>query len=973
MANEYLLSEYADEAALQKQTAFILQSFEQIEAKAKAVGISVKTAFESLGDPSGGSKKLIEDFSKLEKGVNDFSKATQVNTAALKQQNVEMIASSKAMQEVNVSLEKNIETRRKLQNSLNSYVASQKEDLALMKTGTITRDEYNKRVVESQVKIEQYKNKINDLNKAIKEQTSTTQTLTKEQKLQNALYETERNSLGRAQAMILLYTAEKKKLNLATADGIRMNENYNKAIAASNAFILKNADAETVRAKSVGKYTEGIQKAFSGLRTLANIIPGIGISGLFLLGYEAITKAIGALGIFNSRLSDAKRQTQLLADVNESFANNAGQEVAKLEVLYKVATNVNLSIKERKKAVDELQEQYPEYFKNINDEVILQGKAKDAYDAAKIAILEKAKAQAIEGELAKLATKELKIQQAQQESINKKNEAAAKAREIDKRKATTKDQKEDKGIDQFLIIGKIGTFNKEISDANKDLAEIAKDRDFLLSKLTVASTTDKDGKGGGKESFQLQALKDRLNTEFEIYKIAQERKLKILQDDLASDKIHYYDKLIVLKNFVEASQELIDRQEQEDIANKKRAAEREIQRLNEEKKGKSPEQIKRLNENIKIVEENLQEDLLLIQAQAADKSVELSRNAQKAKIKLTEDYLKAEKELYDEYNKNQAAVDKATDDRIKKGFERRLKAEEEAARKKVELEKDLQNKKIQLAEQAEQFLFKLGEASYTRQLNALRDLQDAQEAKAAREIEIVNASAANEQDKAAQIQIINAKLQTQKEQNEKKAREIEVQKAKFQRAQQIFEIGIGAIKAIAAIKAQAAILLANPLTAVLAPIALAQIPIVLGGAALSIAGVLATPIPRFKDGKPKGNKYSGAAIVNDGSKLEVIERADGTIEFPEERNALAFVGANDIVHPDREAFLDSLKHSAIKDTARAANGKISEAGYAIAMTQVLGNKLDTLNGNVKKLVNKEPAHIDMAFYNDDYFRIKTNW
>ncbi len=80
-----------------------------------------------------------------------------------------------------------------------------------------------------------------------------------------AVYESERNSLERAQKLILLSTNEKKKLNLATADGIRMNENYNKAIQKANDFIIKNADVETKRAKNVGNYAGSLAPLFNNL------------------------------------------------------------------------------------------------------------------------------------------------------------------------------------------------------------------------------------------------------------------------------------------------------------------------------------------------------------------------------------------------------------------------------------------------------------------------------------------------------------------------------------------------------------------------------------------------------------------------------------------------------------------------------------------------------------------------------------
>jgi hypothetical protein len=55
--------------------------------------------------------------------------------------------------------------------------------------------------------------------------------------------------------------------------------------------------------------------------------------------------------------------------------------------------------------------------------------------------------------------------------------------------------------------------------------------------------------------------------------------------------------------------------------------------------------------------------------------------------------------------------------------------------------------------------------------NKLKDEQDAAEKKAARDIELVNASTLSEQDKAAKITVINARLASQKEQIALKGKE----------------------------------------------------------------------------------------------------------------------------------------------------------------------------------------------------------
>lgn len=94
----------------------------------------------------------------------------------------------------------------------------------------------------------------------------------------------------------------------------------------------------------------------------------------------AISLATSALTLFfqhqqkvNSELKNTKKATD---DVTESVV----KDIAQLTSLYDASQNVNLSHSERLAAVNELQKQYPAYFKNMSDEAILAGKAAAAYD-----------------------------------------------------------------------------------------------------------------------------------------------------------------------------------------------------------------------------------------------------------------------------------------------------------------------------------------------------------------------------------------------------------------------------------------------------------------------------------------------------------------------------------------------------------------------------------------------------------------
>lgn len=109
--------------------------------------------------------------------------------------------------------------------------------------------------------------------------------------------------------------------------------------------------------------------------------------------YGGLGNAIDAL---NPLLSEQEKLQKQINAASAEATKDAQKEITSLETLYRASQNVLLPLKDRKAAVDELQKQYPDYFKNIKDEAILAGKATKAYEELKAAIVAKATVQAFE-------------------------------------------------------------------------------------------------------------------------------------------------------------------------------------------------------------------------------------------------------------------------------------------------------------------------------------------------------------------------------------------------------------------------------------------------------------------------------------------------------------------------------------------------------------------------------------------------
>jgi len=90
----------------------------------------------------------------------------------------------------------------------------------------------------------------------------------------------------------------------------------------------------------------------------------------------------------------ARRSAEAFHATMVEGSRNAQQEVVKLNLLYRAATDHSRAMNERLDAVRKLREEYPDYFKNLSDEQILVGKAGDAYKTLIANIYAYAKAQA---------------------------------------------------------------------------------------------------------------------------------------------------------------------------------------------------------------------------------------------------------------------------------------------------------------------------------------------------------------------------------------------------------------------------------------------------------------------------------------------------------------------------------------------------------------------------------------------------
>jgi len=185
--------------------------------------------------------------------------------------------------------------------------------------------------------------------------------------------------------------------------------------------------------RSAGGTGAALKATLASMITPASLLT-IGIAALtsgWIMYQEYSRKSADTTAEIASEMEKAAKATDdylgSLSGINKARAEglrDAQKEIVTLKLLYERTQDTTLSLQERMKAVDELQEQYPEYFKNLKDEEILTGRAAEQYKLLTAELIRAASARAAlsliekkaeERAVNKLRINDLKEQQKEQE------------------------------------------------------------------------------------------------------------------------------------------------------------------------------------------------------------------------------------------------------------------------------------------------------------------------------------------------------------------------------------------------------------------------------------------------------------------------------------------------------------------------------------------------------------------------------
>lgn len=215
----------------------------------------------------------------------------------------------------------------------------------------------------------------------------------------------------------------------------------------------------------------------------------VGITLLTLYGDKVVD---WVAGLFNAKnvmkpLVDIQQQ---LNDVQLKGVQNAQSEITKLELLYKATQNASKPIRERKKAVDELQKSYPDFFKNLSEEEILTGKAADAYARLTSSIIASARARAAQDKMTENAKKILENEAKITEEYAKRENAQLKLdKQIELRNKIDREANPDMYAGQQMkvgaALGKVEEIDEGIAKLRREIYELNKSQNELSQNIDV--------------------------------------------------------------------------------------------------------------------------------------------------------------------------------------------------------------------------------------------------------------------------------------------------------------------------------------------------------------------------------------------------------------------------------------------------------------------------------------------------------
>lgn len=278
---------------------------------------------------------------------------------------------------------------------------------------------------------------------------------------------------------------------------------------------------------------------------------------------KEIGNAIGKLFSLSKATDQAAKLQKELNDAQLEGGKKAQDELTRLKLLYDATQNLNKPMKERKKAVDELQKVFPDYFKKLSDEKILAGEAASAYEKLSNQILASARARAV----ADLITKK------QAEILEKNDKKVRLEAEIEKKRSETLGRLS-QGTQYGAMTGgavvqgakdAMSALEAQAASLSDDIYRLQKESTDLAKDVNAADlvfdSSGKDGKKAEKDAEKLRKQRERGEEKGNEELLSLRRKNQQSEVDLMNEGTE--KKLAQIKADYDAQKQAIEKQTKE--------------------------------------------------------------------------------------------------------------------------------------------------------------------------------------------------------------------------------------------------------------------------------------------------------------------------------------------------------------------------------------------------------------------------
>lgn len=758
---------------------------------------------------------------------------------------------------------------------------------------------------------------------------------------------------------------------------------------------IRATKTEIAALRAEGKQVPGLFKQIMSSVFSWGTALSIGITLLTVFGKEigefikAIFKGTKAIDYFVL----AQKELQ---EVRRNGFKDAQTELVNLQNLYRNTTTANLSLSERKKLAKELQEQYPETFKNFKQEEILAGKAGKAYQFLTQQILATSLASALSSQIANNRIRDFDNEEKRIKAridYEKEEVEIIKLRALALRATGSAGTGSSNSQGYYASIAaaeeRRAEAGKVIREANIDSEELNKRNLKYIQQIDEATKKYGVTVLGVKED----ESKSNKNTDFLDLEINRaERRAEALKR-IADDETQDLEKrLIATRQYGEERVNIAELTAKKELSAEEITKDK-ITDINEQKKADIITANRETSDMVLKIQDDANKKLAgylkdgLKNADEAEKAkIQVLLDGQNSRLEAIEkersDATKVAQEMFDsgkmkrkQFDEEIFAIEKqASIDRIKLeidtiqsiidiqkqdlefgiGTQKELSDNEkklsdyrialskaESATKNAIKDSDLEKEKIRakslkdLSKEVYDFGAELVSSMFDRRVSALDKESEKLTEKKDLEIENVNASVLSEEDKADRIAVIEAQAEQQQKIIDAKTAETKRKQAIAEKAAAISQIIINF--AVGYSKNIGLLgFLGLPLNAILA----AQ-------AALQIATVVAQPIPEYKHGKSASDNYEGLAYVGDGYKHELVVEKDGRSWVTPNKPTLTYVGRDtEVISGDR---LERMRLMAKPDA-------LSPSGTYIDVNGIIQSQKESakqITNAVNKLVGKQ--------------------